>query len=101
MAFDTTPSPAQRQPAHDATMALRRPQLLVRAAARLARQYQRARDLPGTAPGQGGSCRARIAATLATAELALEQARRDRAPGYRPGQHVRVLGALIAESGAA
>ena len=98
MAFDTTPPRSAPQAVRAATRALLRPRLLARAAARLARHYDRARDLAGALPGQGGLPRAEIAARLATAEAALEQARRDEAPGYRPARHVHVLGALLAEA---
>lgn len=100
MALDTPDKPAQ-DAGSAAIRALLRPALLARAAARLARQYRRASDLPGALPGQHGLAPDQIRARLAAAEAALEEARRAGAPGYRPGRHVQVLGALIAETGAA
>lgn len=88
---DTAADPA-------AIRVLMRPRLLARAAGRVARQYARARDLPGALPGQTGLGPGEIRARLAAAEAGWERARRTGAPGYRPARHVQVLGALLAET---
>ena len=78
---------------------LLRPKLLIRTAQIGARMYHRARDLPAALP-QGGSrgSDAAIVARLTAAERDCEEMRRGRSPAYRPGRHVQVLSALLAET---
>lgn len=86
-------------------MPLIRPRLMIEAARAGARAYQRARDLPGALDGGGRALasmpRETILARLAETERVCEDLRRDRSPAYRPGRHVQVLAALLAEAGAA
>lgn len=82
---------------------LLRPRLLIQTARIGARSYQRARDLPaalgipGTARLEAGA----ILSRLGDAERECEEMRRGRSPAYRPGRHVQVLSALLAEAGQA
>jgi len=77
-----------------------RPRLMIEAARKGARLYQRARDLPGAlAGGQPASASpGAILNRLTETELACEEQRRNRSPAYRPGRHVQVLAALLAEA---
>jgi hypothetical protein len=79
-----------------------RPRLMIEAARAGARQYQRKRDLAGALAGtQHGSLPgspAIILARLAEIEFDCEEMRRSRSPAYRPGRHVQVLSALLAEA---
>ena len=81
---------------------LLRPKLLIETARIGARMYQRKRDLTaalaegGAAPVLDGA----ILARLSAAERDCEEMRRMRSPAYRPGRHVQVLSALLAEAGA-
>jgi len=84
-------------------MPLFRPKLLLDTARIGARHYRRDRDLRGAIPGldsrrlalSGGHLLAR----LTDAEWSCEMLRREGSPAYRPGHHVQVLSALIAEAG--
>jgi hypothetical protein len=95
-------------------MPMIRPKILIETARIGARLYQRERDLPGAIPGtipgansglslnakSAWSIRARrqIVTRLSEAEWFCEEQRRGGSPAYRPGKHVQVLSALIAES---
>ncbi|MEM9146005.1 MAG: DUF6477 family protein [Pseudomonadota bacterium] len=80
---------------------LSRPGLLARTAHLGARLYRRERDLPGAIPGLLARPEAQILPRLAQAEARCEDERRRRAPEYRPGRHVQILSALLAEAAAA
>jgi hypothetical protein len=80
-------------------MPLIRPKLLIETARIGARSYQRERDLPGAVAGLAGRAAKQILARLSEAERNCEDLRRARSPAYRPGKHVQILSALIAESG--
>ena len=91
-------------------MPMIRPKILIETARIGARLYQRERDLPGAIPGAisglslkpnpTASARARrqIVTRLSETEHLCEELRRGGSPAYRPGKHVQVLSALIAES---
>jgi len=81
-----------------AAMPLIRPKLLIETARIGARLYRRERDLPGAVPGLSTAARGRIVARLRDAEWRCEDLRRTRSPTYRPGRHVQILSALIAEA---
>ena len=76
-----------------------RPMLLIDTARIGAQRYRRKRDLAVAVPGLAAAAAARIVARLTEAEQLCEALRRWRSPAYRPGQHVQVLSALIAEAG--
>lgn len=84
-------------------MPLIRPRLMIEAARAGAGLYQRARDLPGALagviPGLTPASHESILARLTETEHACEELRRSRSPAYRPGRHVQVLSALLAEAG--
>jgi len=72
-----------------------RPRLLIETARIAARVYRRERDLGATlSQGQPG----RIVERLGESERQCEALRRARSPAYRPGRHVQLLAALIAEA---
>jgi hypothetical protein len=75
---------------------LSRPRLLAAAARLAAAQYRREKDLAGLIPG--GAAARDVAGALQVAESACEDDRRAQAPRYVPARHVRLLGALIAET---
>lgn len=79
-----------------------RPRLMIEAARAGARLYQRARDLPGALAGghplAPSASPGVILARLSEIEWACEDLRRSRSPAYRPGRHVQVLSALLAEA---
>jgi hypothetical protein len=75
---------------------LSRPRLLAAAGRAAAALYRREKDLAGLIPG-GGATRD-VAGALMAAEAACEADRRAQAPRYAPARHVRLLGALIAET---
>ncbi|MEM0944206.1 MAG: DUF6477 family protein [Pseudomonadota bacterium] len=75
-----------------------RPKLLVRAARKGARLYRRERDLPAAVPKLMSKPEASIVPELIAAEARCEEARKARSPAYRPGHHVQVLAALLAEA---
>ncbi len=81
-----------------AAMPLIRPKLLIETARIGASLYRRERDLPGAVPGLSTASRRRIVTRLRDAEWHCEELRRDRSPAYRPGKHVQILSALIAEA---
>lgn len=77
-----------------------RPKILVTTAQYGAARYRRERDLPGAVAGLLARPEAEIVPRLRQAEEECEAARRARSAGYRPGRHVQVLAALLAETGA-
>jgi hypothetical protein len=79
-------------------MPLIRPKLLIETARIGARLYRRERDLAGAIPGLSISARGRIVTRLRDAEWQCEELRRLHSPAYRPGKHVQILSALIAEA---
>ncbi len=79
-------------------MPLIRPKLLIETARIGARLYRRERDLPGAIPGLSATARGQIVTRLRDAEWHCEELRRGRSPAYRPGKHVQILSALIAEA---
>lgn len=79
-------------------LALSRPRILVRTAEIGARHYRRERDLPGAVPGLLNQPVRTIIPRLIDAEARCEEARRAHSAAYRPGRHVQVLAALLAES---
>lgn len=83
-----------------ATGTLLRPALLAKAARYGAAMYRRRRDLNGAVPGLLGRPAREIVARLGDAEAACEKMRLRHAPGYRPGRHVQILSALLAEEAA-
>ncbi|MEM1161865.1 MAG: DUF6477 family protein [Pseudomonadota bacterium] len=78
--------------------AMSRPRILVATALNVARNYKRSRDLPGAVPGLLSKPDDEILPRLVETESQFEEARRAKSPGYRPGRHVQVLAALLAES---
>ncbi len=81
-----------------AAMPLIRPKLLIETARIGANLYRRERDLAGAIPGLSTTERGRIVTRLRDAEWHCEEQRRERSPAYRPGRHVQILSALIAEA---
>ncbi|HUF54991.1 MAG TPA: DUF6477 family protein [Thermohalobaculum sp.] len=77
--------------------AMLRPVLMVQAAGVGARHYRRQRDLPAAVPGLLAEPREALLPRLAREEAALEARRREGAAGYRPGRHLQVLAAFLAE----
>jgi hypothetical protein len=79
-----------------------RPKILIETARIGARLYQRERDLPGAIPGLSSAmstrARGQIVMRLSEAEQQCEELRRESSPAYRPGKHVQILSALIAEA---
>ncbi|HSF96786.1 MAG TPA: DUF6477 family protein [Thermohalobaculum sp.] len=82
-------------------MPLLRPRLLIETARIGATLYQRKRDLPAALAGTGaaGLPKAAILERLGAVERDCEEMRRTRSPAYRPGRHVQILAALLAEAG--
>lgn len=78
-----------------------RPKLLVNTARMGARNYRRTRDLPGAVPGLLAQPTDQILPKLAAAEERCELERRAKSAAYRPGRHVQILAALLAETVAA
>jgi hypothetical protein len=79
---------------------MNRPRILADTARIGARRYRRGRDLPGAVPGLLAGATEAILPRLADEERRCEQARRCRSAAYRPGQHVQILSALLAEAAA-
>jgi hypothetical protein len=83
-------------------MTMIRPKILIETARIGARLYRRERDLSGAIPGlsvrPNGRANGQIVARLSEAELDCEELRRGCSPAYRPGKHVQILSALIAEA---
>ena len=79
-------------------MPMIRPKLLIETARIGAGLYRRARDLSGAIPGLSARANGQIVARLREAERKCEELRRDHSPAYRPGKHVQILSALIAEA---
>lgn len=80
------------------TFPMRRPAMLVTTATIGARRYRRTRDLPGAVPGLLSGGTDAILPRLVAEERRCEEARLSRRAGYRPGQHVQILSALLAEA---
>ena len=78
-----------------------RPRILVTTAQYGAQRYRRRRDLPGAVSGLLSRPEDQIIPRLTEAEEACEEARRARSAAYRPGKHVQILAALLAEEAAA
>ena len=83
------------------TYPMSRPKLLVHTARIGARNYRRDRDLPGAVPGLLAQAQELILPKLAAAEAQCERDRRAKSAAYRPGRHVQILAALLAETVAA
>ena len=81
-----------------AAMPLIRPKLLIETARIGANLYRRERDLAGAIPGLSTTERGRIVTRLRDAAWHCEELRRGHSPAYRPGRHVQILSALIAEA---
>ena len=79
-------------------MPMIRPKLLIETARIGARLYRRERDLSGAIPGLSSRAIGQIVARLSEAERDCEELRRGSSPAYRPGKHVQILSALIAEA---
>ena len=75
-----------------------RPRILVKTARIGARFYRRSRDLPGAVPGLLSQPVAHIVPRLMEVEARCEEDRRAKSAAYRPGKHVQVLAALLAET---
>lgn len=82
------------------TFPMSRPKILVRTARIGAAQYRRDRDLPGAIPGLLSQPQAQILPKLVEAEARCEEERRSKSAAYRPGRHVQILSALLAETAA-
>lgn len=78
-----------------------RPKILIKTAHIGARQYRRQRDLPGAVPGLLARPSGEILPRLVEVEAQCEIERREKSAAYRPGRHVQVLSALLAETMAA
>ena len=74
-----------------------RPKILVTTAQYGAQRYRRQRDLPGAIPGLLNRPEQQIIPRLTEAEQQCEEDRRARSAAYRPGRHVQILAALLAE----
>ena len=83
------------------TYPMSRPKLLVHTARIGAKHYRRERDLPGAIPGLLAQENPQILPRLAEAEAQCERDRRAKSAAYRPGRHVQILAALLAETVAA
>lgn len=77
-----------------------RPKILIKTARIGAAHYRRERDLPGAIPGLMSKPVDKILPDLIEAEQQCENDRRNRSAGYRPGRHVQILSALLAETSA-
>ena len=75
-----------------------RPKILVTTAQYGAQRYRRERDLPGAVPGLLSQPEREIVPCLIRAEEECEEDRKARSAAYRPGRHVQVLAALLAET---
>lgn len=82
------------------TFPMNRPSILATTARFGARRYRRSRDLPGAVPGLLAGTAEAILPRLVDEERRCEEARRRRSAAYRPGQHVQILSALLAEAAA-
>ncbi|MEM0990103.1 MAG: DUF6477 family protein [Pseudomonadota bacterium] len=83
------------------TTALIRPRLLIDTARWAAGRYRRVRDLPGAVAGLLSQPESQILPRLAEVEARCEFERTSKPECYRPGRHVQVLAALLAETAAA
>ena len=75
-----------------------RPRLLIKTARIGARFYRRERDLPGAIPGLLSQPTGQIVPRLTEAEARCEEERLLKSASYRPGRHVQILSALLAET---
>ena len=75
-----------------------RPRLLVTTARYGAKRYRRERDLPGAIAGLLARPRNEIVPRLREAEEICEEERLTQSAAYRPGKHVQILAALLAEA---
>lgn len=82
----------------DLVNTLRRPQLLIRAAAHGLSEYNRGRALKRLTKGQGLPSPRGAVASLLPVEAALEDARRTGDASYSVARHVEVMIALLAEA---
>lgn len=80
------------------TFPMSRPRILVKTAKIAARHYRRTRDLPGAVPGLLAQSVEKILPRLVEAEAVCETERRAHSAAYRPGRHVQILAALLAET---
>lgn len=80
------------------SLTMSRPSILVRTAKIGARFYRRDRDLPGAVPGLLSQPEPSIVPCLLEVDEKCERERRERSCAYRPGKHVQVLAALLAET---
>ena len=78
-----------------------RPRILVTTARIGAARYRRERDLPGAVAGLLSRPTGEILPRLQEAEAQCEEDRLARSAAYRPGKHVQILAALLAEAGRA
>ncbi len=79
-------------------LTLSRPKILVHTARIGARHYRRERDLPAAVPGLLNQPVRTIVPRLIDVEARCEEERLAHSAAYRPGKHVQVLAALLAES---
>ncbi|MFK7943819.1 MAG: DUF6477 family protein [Paracoccaceae bacterium] len=77
-----------------------RPRILITTAQYGAQRYRRRRDLPGAIAGLLSRSEDQIIPRLTEAEKECEDARVTRSASYRPGKHVQILAALMAEQAA-
>ena len=75
-----------------------RPRLLITTAKYGAKRYRRERDLPGAIAGLLARPSSEILPRLREAEEICEEERLSRSAAYRPGKHVQILAALLAEA---
>ena len=75
-----------------------RPKILVTTAKIGAARYRRERDLPGAIAGLLSRPSAEILPRLREAEQQCEEERRAQSAAYRPGKHVQIFAALLAEA---
>ena len=80
------------------SLTMSRPRILVQTAKIGARHYRRSRDLPGAVPGLISQPVSSIVPRLMEVEAQCEEDRRAKVSSYRPGKHVQVLAALLAEA---
>lgn len=78
---------------------MNRPRILADTARFGARRYRRGRDLPGAVPGLLAGATEAILPRLVDEERRCEEARIGGSAAYRPGLHVQILSALLAEAG--
>ena len=79
-------------------ISMSRPKILVRTAKIGAARYHRERDLPGAIAGLLSRPTGEILPRLKEAEQQCEEERRAQSAAYRPGKHVQIFAALLAEA---